>query len=301
LSISQLDSSSEAKGWKDLSVHARLEPMEYDGLIGSALPDIALVQLTQGSLRIEQRCSQGFWQAFDARPGDLFLNPPANGTREIRWRSFSSEAPRLLYVRLSAELLARTAAEVAAHNPAQVTLVGRSGFQDPVLMSLGMALQSELDGPSTAGSLYAQTAAQMLAVHLLRHYATTDITLNEPAQSLTPRQLRQVTDFILSSLGQDLPLQALAQEVGFSSYHFARLFRRATGESPHQYVLRQRIERAQRLLREADLPLAQIALDCGFANQSHLTLAFKRLIGVTPAAYRRQRTGRARFYKHAHD
>jgi AraC family transcriptional regulator len=103
-----------------------------------------------------------------------------------------------------------------------------------------------------------------------------------------------VTDFILAYLDRDLSLSALSQEVGFSPYHFARLFRRTTGESPHQFVLRQRIDQAQRLLREGELPLASIALACGFANQGHLTLAFKRLLGVTPAAYRRLHIGRAR-------
>ena len=90
-------------------------------------------------------------------------------------------------------------------------------------------------------------------------------------------------------LSQDLSLDVLAQQIGFSPYHFARLFRQTLGESPHQFVLRQRIERAQHLLKEADVPLAHIALECGFANQSHLSLVFKRLLGLTPRAYRQDR------------
>jgi len=105
-----------------------------------------------------------------------------------------------------------------------------------------------------------------------------------------------VTEFILAHLNQDLSLAVLAQQVGFSPYHFTRLFRQATGESPHQFVMRQRIERAQHLLQEADLPLAHIALESGFANQSHLTQAFKRHLGLTPAAYRKDHEIRARFW-----
>src|SRR5262249_23580181 len=145
-----------------------------------------------------------------------------------------------------------------------------------------------------AGTPYGQTAANMLAVHLLRHYASTAVAMNEPAPALTQRQLHLVTDYIFANLEQDLSLAVLAQEVGFSPYHFARLFRLAKGESPPQFVRQRRIERAQRLLREDELPLARVALQCGFANQGHLSLAFKRVLGVTPAAYRRQYTGRAR-------
>jgi AraC family transcriptional regulator len=76
----------------------------------------------------------------------------------------------------------------------------------------------------------------------------------------------------------------LAQQTGYSPYHFARLFRQTTGESPHHFVLRQRIERAQRLLKETDVPLAHIAVESGFANQSHLTRVFKQHRGLTPRA-----------------
>src|SRR5262249_45669947 len=189
--------------------------------VDSALPDIALVQLLRGAVRIEQRCSDGAWKTAHARAGDLFLNPPGNGTRAIRWRSLTDEAPQTLHVRLSAELFARTAAEMTGHDPAHVMLVGRSGFQDSMLQQLGMALLSELERPTTAGTPYGQTAANMLAVHLLRHYASTAVAMNEPAPALTQRQLHLVTDYIFANLEQDLSLAVLAQEVGFSPYHFA--------------------------------------------------------------------------------
>jgi AraC family transcriptional regulator len=76
--------------------------------------------------------------------------------------------------------------------------------------------------------------------------------------------------------------------VDLSPYYFARMFRRATGESPHQCVLRQRLERAQWLLQTTTLPIVDIALQCGFANQSYLTTVFKRRFGLTPQRYRRQ-------------
>jgi AraC family transcriptional regulator len=92
-----------------------------------------------------------------------------------------------------------------------------------------------------------------------------------------------------------LSLESLAQQTGFSPYHFARLFRQTTGESPHHFVLRQRIERAQCLLKQRDLPLAVVALESGFANQSHFTQVFKRHLGLTPRAYRQDCTTGADF------
>jgi AraC-like DNA-binding protein len=106
---------------------------------------------------------------------------------------------------------------------------------------------------------------------------------------LTDRQAEQVLEFIRMHLSEELSLEVLARQVGFSRFHFTRLFRQALGVSPHQVVLRQRIEHAQRLLAETALPLARIAGACGFANQSHFTHAFKRALGMPPRAYRRER------------
>ncbi len=188
-------------------------------------------------------------------------------------------------MRLSKDLLARTVEEVADYDPACLAVEERSGFQDPLLMQIGLALWRELEQPAPAGKLYAQTAAQLLAVHLLRSY-TAGGGIEEPSQGLTQQQMRHVLDFVQAHLDQDLSLEVLAQQTGFSPYHFARLFRRTTGASPHQFVLHQRIERAQHLLNTGDLPLIHVARVCGFANQSHLTQAFKRHLGLTPRAYR---------------
>src|SRR5262245_61190182 len=86
---------------------------------------------------------------------------------------------------------------------------------------------------------------------------------------------------------EELTLAAVARQVGYSPYHFARLFRRATGESLHQRVLRARIARARQLLAETELPLAQVAAESGFAHQSHLSHVFRQELGRTPRAYRR--------------
>ena len=281
--------SSEESNWEGLVVRAFHEPGELEGWIDPAVPDTSLVLVTQGAMYMEQRLLNGPWRGQHIRQGDLFLKPGGGGPYELRWRSLSPEPLQTLHLHLNTHLLARTAEEVADRDPARLALIGRSGFQDPLLTQIGLALWRELEQDTPAGKLYAQTAAQMLAVHLLRHYTSTAGEIEEVSQGLTRHQVKRVTDFMLAHLSQDLSLDVLARQIGFSPYHFARLFRQTMGESPHQFVLRQRIERAQHLLKEADVPLAHIALECGFANQSHLSLVFKRHLGLTPRAYRQDR------------
>lgn len=285
-------SSTEA-GWEGLIAQAFYEPLEYEplertDLVVPAPRDISLVLFTGGTMSMALHYTNGPWQELHLRHEDLILNSDEDTPCEVSWKILSSGSARTFHLHLSKDLLARTAEEVADCDPAHLSLIGRTGFHDPLLNQIALTLWRELEQPSPAGKLYAQSAAQLLAVHLLRHYSSEGKTIKEPSQKLTSQQIRRVNDFIQDHLGQDLSLEALAEQTGFSAYHFARLFRQTTGESPHQFVLRQRIERAQRLLKERDLPLVYVALESGFASQSHLTQVFKRSLGLTPRAYRQQ-------------
>ena len=282
-------SSSEA-GWEGLSAQAFYEPMKLESWITPDSSDIALILFVGGAMHLEHRHAYGPWKGQYMRQGDLILRSGRGAPYETRWKSYSSTPTQTLHLHLSKGLLVRTSEEVADYDSARLSLVERAGFQDPLLEQISFTLWRELEQPSPAGKLYAQTAAQLLAVHLLRHYTSAGGAFKDPAPGLTQQQLRRVMDFVQAHLGQDVSLEALAQQTGFSPYHFARLFRQTTGESPHQFVLRQRIEQAQRLLNETDLPLAHVALESGFANQSHLTQTFKRFLGLTPRAYRQDRS-----------
>ncbi|NJR63691.1 MAG: helix-turn-helix transcriptional regulator [Cyanobacteria bacterium CRU_2_1] len=103
---------------------------------------------------------------------------------------------------------------------------------------------------------------------------------------LTRTQLQQAIDYIHTYLDRDLSLSQIAKIINISPTYFARLFKRATGTSPHQYVIQQRVERAKLMLTKTDLAIAEIALQVGFSSQSHLTQQFKRLTGVTPKQVR---------------
>src|SRR5258708_509676 len=244
--------SSEESKWEGLVVRAFHEPGELEGWIDPAVPDTSLVLVTQGAMYMEQRLLNGPWRGQHIRQGDLFLKPGGGGPYELRWRSLSPEPLQTLHLHLNTHLLARTAEEVADRDPARLALIGRSGFQDPLLTQIGLALWRELEQDTPAGQLYAQTAAQMLAVHLLRHYTSTAREIEEVSQGLTRHQVKRVTDFMRAHLSQDLSLDVLAQQIGFSPYHFPRLFRHTLAESHHQFVLVRRLARAADLANEAD-------------------------------------------------
>lgn len=113
----------------------------------------------------------------------------------------------------------------------------------------------------------------------------------EPKGGLAPWQIRKVSAHIEANLGQPLRSGDLARLVRLSPGHFSRTFRSSFGCSPLQYVMRRRVERAQRLMLSTDTPLAQIALDCGLADQAHFSRVFRKVVGVSPRAWRRARCG----------
>ena len=279
-------SSAEA-GWEGLTAQAFHGPVEIESWMTPTTPDISLILFAGGPMRMELRHAHGPWKGLHIRQGDMALTGLGTPT-EVRWKCLSSAPTQSLHLYLSQDLFVRTAEEVAGYDPTRLSLVRCSGIQDPLLTQLGFALWRELEQSAPAGKLYAQTAAHMLAVHLLRHYTSERGAFKDLSQGLTDQQMRRVMDFVQAHLNQDLSLQSLAQQTGFSPYHFTRLFRQATGESPHQFVLRQRIERARHLLKERDVPLALVARESGFADQSHFTQVFKRHFGLTPRAYRQE-------------
>jgi len=187
-----------------------------------------------------------------------------------------------LYVQPS--LIARAASD--AQLSGSVEIAERYTRVDKVISNVGMALLGELDSEGLSGRLYAESLGNVLAVHLLRYYA---ISTSRPAAftgGLSASKLRHVTDFISENYSRDLKLAELAQVAGMSSFHFAREFKRTTGTTPHQYLIKYRVERAKSLLARDDLPLTEVGLQSGFSHQSHFTRLFRKITGTTPHSYR---------------
>jgi len=194
----------------------------------------------------------------------------------------SSSEHLALYVDPS--LMARAAAE--AQLSGSFEIAERYTRSDKVISSIAMALLGELESEGLSGRLYAESLGNVLAVHLLRYYSVTTSRPVTFTGGLSAIKLRKVTEFIADNYSRDLRLAELARVAGMSSFHFAREFKRTTGTTPHQYLIKYRVERAKALLARNDLPLIEVGLQSGFSHQSHFTRLFRRVTGTTPNAYR---------------
>ena len=169
----------------------------------------------------------------------------------------------------------------------RLDLLNSFGQQDSQLHHIAMLLLAELQSDGIMGQLYVESLTQVLLIHLLRHYSTFTQPITSENRSLTHTRLQQAIDYIHAHLERDLSLAEIAQVVNISPTYFASLFKRTTGISPHKYVVQLRVERAKLLLSKTNLAIADIALQVGFSNQSHLTRHFKRLTGATPKQFRK--------------
>lgn len=160
--------------------------------------------------------------------------------------------------------------------------------RDRSVVQLALELASSRQ-QSFGGALYSKSLGTALAVRLLE-------TAGAPASQrsplpLDPLDLQATQNYVEAHLDQPLSVAQLAAVAGVSQWHFSRTFKAATGRTPHQFVIERRLARAAELLRTTDRPLAAVALDVGFASQSHLAAHFRRRFGVTPAQFaRRTRT-----------
>jgi AraC family transcriptional regulator len=135
--------------------------------------------------------------------------------------------------------------------------------------------------------LYAEYLANVLVIHLWRNYSIASPQLDDGETKLSQVQLQKNLDYVQSYLDKSIGLNELANLLGMNVHSFWKLFKRSTGMPPHQYVIRCRISRAQILLKQQrKISIAEIALQCGFADRSHLHRHFRKYLGVTPGAYR---------------
>jgi AraC family transcriptional regulator len=185
---------------------------------------------------------------------------------------------------LDPSILARAALEAGVAHGAEI--VESCVESDPVVANVAKSLLAEFAQESLGGRLYAESLANILTIHLLRHYTMVRPNVLRFSGGLSGARLRRVIAYMSDNYESDLSLTALAGEAGISPYHFAREFKKSTGQAPHQYLIKLRVERARALLAESELPIVEVGLRSGFSSQSHFTRLFRRLTGLTPKAYR---------------
>jgi AraC family transcriptional regulator len=201
------------------------------------------------------------------------------------WEGDAATSARL---RVPTELIVRASEEIGARAQANFEILNVFRMHDPIIESLSKLLLGELDRPShPAQRLIVEATSHALAAHLLRSHNAFEAPSAEQISVLGAGTLANITSYIEEHLGGSIGLAELAAIARVSRFHFTRLFKRSTGLTPMAYVERSRIRQAQVLLKMAELPLSEIALVVGFADQSHFTRRFHRHVGFTPAAFAR--------------
>jgi AraC family transcriptional regulator len=210
--------------------------------------------------------------------GDLSVFP-AGSCRQVQ----SKRPHRVLVVALHREAVLRAIYEMKA---ADAFELGANPFlRDAQIEHICHAILAEMDCDYASGSLYGDSLSLALCSRLLSRVSTFDLDSRHRG-GIAPHALHRVMEYIDSNLTAALRMEELAEIASLSEYRFAHNFKTATGISPHQYVINQRIERAKRILRETDLSVVETAYSVGCQSLSRFNSLFRRQIGVTPSTYR---------------
>ena len=214
-------------------------------------------------------------------PAGAIMLVPAGSAARVR----SSGRRDQLHIFLEPGLVERVAAEAFGLDPARLTLPPRDSLDLPHLRAAMGAVDAELTAGGVGGPLAAESLANVLAVHLIRHVLAPRQPARRRDGTLPRAKVRAVVEYVEEHLDASLTLEQMAAAAHLSAYHFARQFKAATGLPPHQYIIARRVERAKHLLQGGDLSLAEVAAHAGFSDQSQFSHHFKRRVGVTPRQF----------------
>jgi AraC family transcriptional regulator len=162
-------------------------------------------------------------------------------------------------------------------------------FTDADICQAGVMLLAALSDKGVGSDVMFESFARVFLVKLIQRYGAARDEARDFRTSFTAQHYKKVLDFIEANLERQIAIEELADLAALSPFHFSRLFKETIGESPHQFVLSLRVERAKKLLAAPRVALSEVALRCGFADQAHFSRAFKQATGQTPKAFRAAR------------
>jgi AraC family transcriptional regulator len=167
-------------------------------------------------------------------------------------------------------------------NADRIELIEQRRGTDPTLRHIALALRAGVQSGAAAHRMYGEALSTALAVQLLREYGAAVLEPERQYGGLPREKLTRAVEYIQNQLDADLTVSGIAQAVGISPYHFTRLFKESTGQSPYQYVVDARVRKAKELLTTGKFTISEAAHHVGFVDQSHLTRHFKRVFGLPP-------------------
>ncbi|MEO0841960.1 MAG: AraC family transcriptional regulator, partial [Cyanobacteria bacterium J06643_5] len=259
--------SSVDKGWNNIGVGYYSLPANETPEI-SFLQHVIAVHVDKYPIKGE-RLLEGRIYKETYTNGKIAIYP-ANVIQAMNWDK------KIEFINLSLEpkFLENCADESINSN--NIEILPQFAIEDPVIYSLGLALTAELELNNDGSLLYAESAATMLAVHILRHYTVQKLITKSFAGGISRSKIKLVINYINDNLDQNLSLIKLAELVNISPNHFLRVFKQSTELTPYQYVLNCRIKKAKQLLNNQKLTIAEISHKLGFYDQSSFTNTFRK-------------------------
>jgi AraC family transcriptional regulator len=267
---------SSGRNWPNLVV-------EEHHISGADLDNVKYVPHVVGvnigrSVTHEVDKRQRLRQVFRTGMSSLFPSHHPFFTRRRKEENGFTDA---LFVALDPDFVSQTAADLEVH-PDSVELLEQRGVSDPALLHIVMALREGLRDRRAGDAMYGEALSTALAVHILRKYGGIATGLQHATGGLSRDKLMRAIEYIQDQLESGLTVSGIAQAVHMSPYHFARLFKQSTGNSPYRYVIHARAKRAKELLKSGKFSIVEIAHRLGFADQSHLNRQLKDVFGATP-------------------
>jgi AraC family transcriptional regulator len=237
--------------------------------------------LRTGSPSIIEWRSNGRERREELAPGTVSLVPAGFRHAARVFRPLPGEA---FILQLAPKFLERGIADIAKR--AKLELIEHRHLRDPQIALLIRSIQGDIASGMASGPLFSESVATALVFHVASRYSIERPLLESYRGGLSRSNLNRVREYIDSHLAERLELGELAGVAGLNLFHFARAFRQSTGETPHQYVLRQRIERAMQILRDPRATVLEASARTGFVDQSHFSKVFRRTVGVSPTQFR---------------
>jgi AraC family transcriptional regulator len=220
-------------------------------------------------------------------PGaSLLINP-----NQVTSLALDRKGNELLMARISPELLVETAARLRLYRTGANLIFRASGSpltDDARMRALLESIAAEMEAGDAGWREVVRSLVHQLSIHLLRAHVNVQRSdeFELSRVGIVDRRLRRAIEFMHDNCGRELSLAEIARAAFLSEFHFARLFKKITGVTPHTYLGVLRVEKARRLLAETDLPIAEIGAQVGYAGQSHFTKVFREAAGLTPKAFR---------------
>ena len=258
-------------------------PRVVDRFLVPATAEPLISCVIRGSGEFQEREMDGAWLTRKLQRGDIFITR-ASAPYEIRCKSPAGAELDFVVIHLAMDHYHAAVDAAYPDRAGEVDVVDFFG-RDEVLAQLCFACSSMLSARLPGDSRSVASLARLLAAYLVEKYM--NATAPKPDfRGLPIRQLRKVEDYVREQMAEDISVEVLAGLVELSPFHFSRMFKQATGMTPLQFVTRERITRAQQLIRETSFSLIEIALEVGYTSPSHFAQVFRRVAGVTPTEFR---------------